>query len=98
MATFAATEVSNSSPNASDSYGVTPFIATRPLTNAELVAAKLKMAVRSTIAAWVLVIIAVALALELSGTSAVVLERWHRFSAVVGDPRAVALLLLILWG
>ena len=98
MATFAAAAVSKSSPNASDSYGVTPFIATRPLTNAELVAAKLKMAVRSTVAAWVLVLIAVAFALELSGTSAVVLERWHRFSAVVGDPRAVVLLLLILWG
>ncbi|HEX9382060.1 MAG TPA: hypothetical protein VF908_01555, partial [Gemmatimonadaceae bacterium] len=78
MATFAAASVSKSSPNASDSYGVTPFIATRPLTNAELVAAKLKMAVRSTVAAWVLVLIAVAFALELSGTSAVVLERWHR--------------------
>src|SRR6266481_4355858 len=98
MATFAAASVSKSSPSASDSYGVSPFIATRPLTNAELVAAKLKMAVRSTVAAWVLVLIAVAFALELSGTSAVVLERWHRFSAVVGDPRAVVLLLLILWG
>src|SRR6266550_2496509 len=98
MATFAAASVSKSSPSASDSYGVSPFIATRPLTNAELVAAKLKMAVWSTVAAWVLVLIAVALALELSGTSAVVLERWHRFSAVVGDPRAVVLLLLILCG
>ncbi|PYO79990.1 MAG: hypothetical protein DMD63_02545 [Gemmatimonadetes bacterium] len=98
MATFAAAAVSKSSPDASDSYGVNPFIATRPLTNAELVAAKLKMAVWSTIAAWVLVLIAVALALELSGTAAVVLERWHRFSAVVGGPRAVVLLLLILWG
>jgi len=98
MATFAAASVSKSSASASDSYGMSPFIATRPLTNAELVAAKLKMAARSTAAAWVLVLIAVALALELSGTSVVVLERWHRFSAVVGDPRAVVLLLLILWG
>jgi len=98
VATFAAASVSKSNPSASDSYGVTPFIATRPLTNAELVAAKLKMAVWSTVAAWVLVLIAIALALELSGTSAVVVERWHRFSAVVGDPRAVVLLLLILWG
>jgi hypothetical protein len=98
MATFAAASVSKSSSGASDSYGVTPFIATRPLTNAELVAAKLKMAAWSTIAAWVLVLIAVALALELSGTSVVALERWHRFSAVLGEPRAVVLLLLILWG
>jgi hypothetical protein len=46
----------------------------------------------------VLVIIAIALALELSGTSAVVLERWHRFNAVLGEPRALVLLLLLLWG
>src|SRR4029077_7293378 len=98
MATFAAAAVSRSSPNASDSYTVTPFIATRPLTDGELVAAKLKMAARSTIAAWVLVLLAVALALELSGTSVVVLERWHRFSAVVGEARALVLLLLLLWG
>jgi len=98
MATFTAAAVSKSSPNASDSYGVTPFTATRPLTNADLIAAKLKMAAWSTIAAWLLVLIAIPLALKLSGTSAVILDRWHRLSAIVGTPRAVVLLLLILWG
>jgi hypothetical protein len=98
IATFAAAAVSKSIPNASDSYGVTPFIATRPLTNAELVAAKLKMAIRSTIAAWLLVLIAIPLALELSGTSAVALDRLHRLSQIVGMPRAVVVLLLLLSG
>jgi hypothetical protein len=98
MASFAAASVSKSSPSASDVYGVTPFIATRPLTNAELVAAKLKMTIWSTVATWLLTLIAIPLALKLSGTSAVVLERLHRFTAVVGTPRAVVLLLLILSG
>ena len=98
MATFAAASVSKSSPNASDSYGVTRFLATRPLTNAELIAAKLKMAMWSTIAAWLLVLVAIPLALKFSGTSAVVLDRWRRVSEVVGTPRAVVVLLLILSG
>ncbi|MDP9203259.1 MAG: hypothetical protein M3P26_15185 [Gemmatimonadota bacterium] len=98
MATFAAATVSKSSPNASDSYGVTPFIATRPLTNAELIAAKLKMTIWSTIAAWLLVLVAIPLALKLSGTSAVVLDRWRRVSEAVGTPRTVVVVLLILSG
>jgi hypothetical protein len=95
MASFAAATVSKSSSNASDSYGVTPFIATRPLTNSELIAAKLKMAIWSTIAAWLLVLIATPFALKFSGTSPVVLERWRRLSEVVGTPRAVVVLLLL---
>lgn len=98
MATFAAAAVSQSNQNASDAYGVSPFIATRPLTNAEIVAAKLKMAAWSTIAAWVLVLGSVMLAFRWSGTDAVVIERWRRFSAIVGTPRAVVFVLLLLWG
>lgn len=98
MASFAAVAVSKSSPNAGDPYGVPPFIATRPLTDAELVAAKLKMAIRSTLSAWLLLLLATPLALELSGTSTTVLERWRAFTIVVGAPRAGVLLLLILAG
>jgi hypothetical protein len=98
MASFGAATVSKSSASSGDAYDVTPFIATRPLTDAELIAAKLKMAVWSTIAAWLLVLIATPLALRFSGTSAVVLERWHRLNEIVGTPRAVVVLLLILSG
>ena len=98
MATFAAAAVSKSNANGTDAYGVTPFIATRPLTNAELVAAKLKMAVWSTIAAWVFVLGAIPLALKFSGADAVVLEHWRRFSEIMGTPRAFVVLLLVLWG
>jgi hypothetical protein len=98
MASFAAATVSKSGANAGDAYGVTPFIATRPLTNAELIAAKLKMAIRSTLFSWLLLLLAVPLALALSGTLPVVLDKWHRLSEVVGTPRAVVVLLLILAG
>jgi len=98
VATFAAAAVSNSSSSASDSYVVTAFIATRPLTNAELVAAKLRMAMRSTVVAWLLVLVSIPIALKFSGTSAIVLDRWHRVGEIVGMPRAVVLSLLILAG
>src|SRR5438105_6970159 len=96
VATFAAAAVSDSGSGGSDSYSMTPFIATRPLTNAELVAAKLKMAIWSTAVAWLLIVIALPIALKLSGTSVFLLDRWHRLMDIMGTPRAVILLLLIL--
>jgi hypothetical protein len=96
VAAFAAAAVSDAGPGASDSYGITPFIATRPLTNAELIAATLRMAARSTIVAWVLVLITLALTLNLSGVSVILLDRWHQLRGIMGTPRSVVLLLLIL--
>jgi hypothetical protein len=98
MATFAATAASRSSANTSDSYGVTPFVATRPLTNADLIAAKLRMAIRSVSVTWVLVLLTMAIALTLSGTSALVLERLRRLSEIVGTPRTVVVVLLLVGG
>src|ERR1051325_10723477 len=51
--------------------GVTPFIAARPLANASLIGAKWKVAMASTLAAWLLVLVATAVALRLSGASGV---------------------------
>jgi hypothetical protein len=68
------------------------------MTNAELVAAKLKMAVRSTLVAWAIVLLCIPIALKLSGTSTLVIQAWHRDSAFLGMPRAVVLSLLILAG
>jgi len=98
MATFAAATVSKSSLGSSASYGMAPFIATRPLTNGGIIAAKLKMTIWSTIAAWLIVLVAVPIALKFSGTSAIVLDRWHRLGEVVGTPRAVVALLLVVSG
>ncbi|MDQ3673556.1 MAG: hypothetical protein M3365_04190, partial [Gemmatimonadota bacterium] len=53
MAAFTAASVRKTNPYVSDSLVVTPFLATRPLTSAALVAAKLKAMMLSTLAAWV---------------------------------------------
>jgi hypothetical protein len=71
-----------------------PFIATRPLTSASLIAAKLKAAIWSTVASWLLVIVAVAVALRFSGASPVILEWKGDLVGALGTPRAVAIVLL----
>src|SRR5436190_883609 len=98
MAAFTAWTVSQPNPQVRDSYGVPPFIATRPLTSAELIAAKLKMAMWSTLAAWLLVLVAMPLALEWSGTWSVVTERARHMNDAIGTPRAATVVLLILAG
>lgn len=96
MAAFTAWTASTPHPTVSDSYGVPPFMATRPLTSAELIGAKLKMAMRSTLAAWGLVLVVIPLALQWSGTWSVVMERAQRLNGAIGTPRAVVFVLLIL--
>jgi hypothetical protein len=95
MAAFAAATVRKANPGGSDGYGVTPFMATRPMSSAALVAAKLKMAIWSTLAAWLLVLVAVPLALKLTATGPLVIDGARRFIETVGVPRAVALALLV---
>jgi hypothetical protein len=94
MAAFVAVTVSKSNPGRRDSYGVTPFIATRPLTSASLIAAKLKATIWSTLAAWLLVIVAIPVALRLSGTSPLVIDWTHQLIEFAGMPRAIVIVLL----
>ena len=89
MAVFAA---------ARQSSGVTPFLATRPLTSPALIAAKLTMAIWSTLAAWLLVLVAIPLALMLSGTWPVVSERARQAIDLVGALRGIAIVMLVLSG
>jgi len=98
MAACTAWTVSQPNPQGRDSYGVPPFIATRPLTSTELIAAKLKMAMWSTLAAWLVVLVALPLALEWSGTWSVVIERVRRMHDAIGTARAATVVLLILAG
>jgi len=79
-----------------DSYGLTPFLAARPLTNAALIAAKLKATIRSALAAWLLVAVAVPVALRLSGTAPMVIDWMRRYVEFAGRPRAIAAALLVL--
>jgi len=94
MAAFVAATVSRSSPDGSDSYELTPFIAARPLTSVSLVTAKLKTMIWSTLASWLLVLVAVPLALRLSGTSSVVVDGACQLIEIAGTPRAVGFGLL----
>jgi hypothetical protein len=98
MATFGAVTVSRSSPNAGASYNLSPFSAARPLTNAQIIAAKLKMTVWSTALAWLLVLVAIPLGLQLSGEMPLAIDRSRRFAEVVGTPRAIVFLLLAVAG
>ena len=94
MAVFVAANVSRSSADGSDSYEMTPFMATRPLSSTSLVAAKLAATIRSTVVTWLLVLVAVLLALRLSGASSAVADGALDVIEIAGMPRAVALALL----
>lgn len=97
MAIFTAATVSRATPNTGDSYGVAPFIATRPLTSLSLIAAKLKATIRSTLAAWLVVLVAIPVALRLSGTAPVVIDWGRQLVEAIGKPRAFVLVLLALF-
>jgi hypothetical protein len=94
MAGFAAATVRQSNPHASDWHGVPPFIATRPLTSAALIAAKLEATIWSTLAAWLPVVVAIPIGLALSDQSSMVIERVSRVVHAVGTPRAIMFALL----
>jgi hypothetical protein len=98
MAAFAAATVNKSSQYESDSYGVTPFIATRPLSDAALLAAKLKATIWSTLLAWALLLVALTLSLILSDIWPMLIERARHLSSSLGTPRVVVILLLVVSG
>ncbi len=98
LAAFVAVTVGRSNPDASHSYGLTPFVATRPFTTAALAAAKLRMAMASTLVAWLLVLLAIPLGLTLCGTWPTVVERARRLTEFFGAPRAVVFAALCLLG
>lgn len=94
MASFAALTISKANPHGHDSHGVTPFIGTRPLSTALLIAAKLRMTIWTTLAAWLLVLVTIPLGLTLSGTWPVVIERARDVIEGFGTPRAIVIGLL----
>ncbi len=76
------------------SSGVTPFITTRPLTTASLIAAKLKVTFRSALLAWLLVLVAIPIALRWSGTTPIVMDWMGELVKAVGMRRAIAIVVL----
>ena len=93
MASFVASTVRRASPGGDD-HGLAPFLATRPLTSAALIAAKLRVTILSTLITWVLVIAVVPLALILSNTWPVVIERARDLRDLIGLPRAIVVTVL----
>jgi hypothetical protein len=73
------------------------FLATRPMSDASLITSKFKATLWSTLAAWVLVLVAIPLALRLSGTSPIVIDWARQLAKAVGPPRAIAIALLVLF-
>lgn len=98
VATFAAASVSKPGGSASDGYALAPFVAARPRTDAQLLAAKLSMTIRSTLAAWALVLLAIPVALYWSGTLPTILDWFRNVVATIGRPRAIVLLGVIVAG
>jgi hypothetical protein len=98
MAAFVAATVSKANPDGSDAHSLTPFTATRPLSSVALIAAKLKATIWSAVAAWLLVIVAIPIAVRLSGTLPLVIEWMHRLVEIAGRPRAIVFALLMLVG
>ncbi|HVR39625.1 MAG TPA: hypothetical protein VMU84_11060 [Thermoanaerobaculia bacterium] len=96
MAIFVAATAGKSSSNASESYGITPFLATRPVEDHALVVAKWQAALLSTFAAWVIVIVAIPVALMWSDATEPILNIARNVDGVLGRPRAIILGLLIL--
>ena len=94
LAVFVAATVNRSSSAGHDSYELTPFTATRPLTSASLILAKLLATVYSALAAWLLVLLAVPLGLWLSGSWPIVWDGLRSLTETVGRPRAIGLGLL----
>ena len=98
MAGFAGATVSKANPFARDAYGLTPFEATKPITTVALIAAKLKMAMWSTLAAWVIAVTFMAIGFSWSGADSVLTDWWLWFVKHVGVPRAIVAALLVLGG
>jgi hypothetical protein len=95
MAVFVATAVRKAGAADADGHGLTPFMATRPMTSAALIKAKLTMAIRSTLATWLLLAVAIPLGLYASGTAPDVIDVARTVRSALGTPRAVTLVLLL---
>jgi hypothetical protein len=93
MAGMAATTVSGKNPWVKDYYGVAASTATLPMSTGEMVGAKLRAAALSTLAAWAIVVVAVSLALLLTGNLEAVMGWWRLAEQEIPPLKIVAGLL-----
>lgn len=90
VAAFNAPRVRAPGGPARDALRLPAYVATKPVSSAALVAAKLRMTTASTLVTWVVVLAATGTALAWSGTWSVVADSVRRLADIVGEPRAVA--------
>jgi hypothetical protein len=79
-------------------FALTPFLATRPVTSTTLVAAKLQVAALSALAAWVLVVTALAGVVILGGRWSLLLEVGGSWFGTTTTPQLLAVLAAVLAG
>jgi hypothetical protein len=96
MAAFVSATVSKANPFAREVYGVTPFAATRPLTTAAMIAAKLKMATVSTMVAWLVLLTAMAIGFAWSAADSVLIDWAEWWVNRIGIWRASVAALIVL--
>jgi polyhydroxybutyrate depolymerase len=95
LAAFTAPAARSTAADA-DAAGMSTFVATRPLATTTLAAVRLKTALASTLVTWLLVLVAVPLALVGSGAWSVAVDRLRWMADGVGWPYASITAILIL--
>lgn len=98
LAIFVAATAGKSSSNASESYGITPFIAIRPVADRSLIVAKWQAALLSTLATWIIVAVVVPFGLIWSDATEPIINIVGNVDDALGRPRAIILGLLMLAG
>jgi hypothetical protein len=98
MAAYVAVSFQSANPHEGDPHAMPHFMAARPMTSAGLVAAKLGAAALSTLVTWTVVLAAIPLALDRSGLWWLVRDALAGWEAVLGTPRLVALVVLVVLG
>ena len=91
MAGFASLSIRTPNPDDSDPHAMAPFLATRPVSSAALIAAKLQTTLASTMLAWLFMSVAVPLALWRAEAWPVIDAAFAELAIIVGRTRAFAI-------
>jgi hypothetical protein len=95
MAAFVGASIRKPASSSRDEYGLNSFLATRPLTSAALIGAKLRVSVWSTLITWAIVLFAIPLGVRWTGATPAVIQRWERVVRFMGEPRAIVFIAFI---
>jgi hypothetical protein len=94
MAAYVAVSFRSANPHEGDPHAMPHFMAARPMSSSGLVGAQLGAAALSTLVTWALVLLAIPLALDRSGTWWIVRDALAALAEVIGTPRVIAVSVL----